>query len=158
MIIRSHRLLQIGLILCFAVCGTLATSMKWTRNKNDPYKDTDAANAPRSQKYWDENNIERPDYALTDDEYTKKYGKLPRSWTQKTLALVKWVVILGTSVKLILPWIRMQWYNVDGTVTSYGERLGGSRGLSPDEAKIARLARLSQAMKQSDANKVKKVE
>ncbi len=51
------------------------TQVKWTGN-NDPNA-PDAATAPRSQKYWDENNIERPDYAKTDAEIAaeKRSGK-----------------------------------------------------------------------------------
>ena len=42
-----------------------ATNIEWkgTDNQGDPAKE-----APKSQKYWDENNIQRPDYAKTDAE------------------------------------------------------------------------------------------
>ena len=43
-----------------------STNVKWSGN-NDPNA-PEAARVPRSQKYWDENNIERPDYAKTDAE------------------------------------------------------------------------------------------
>ncbi len=47
-----------------------ATNIKWTPNSNPDAPE--AATAPRSQKYWDENNIERPDYAKTDFEVMKE--------------------------------------------------------------------------------------
>ena len=47
-----------------------STEVKWTGN-NDPNA-PEAAKVPRSQKYWDENNIERPDYAKTDAEIAQE--------------------------------------------------------------------------------------
>ena len=47
-----------------------STEVKWSGN-NDPNA-PEAAKVPRSQKYWDENNIERPDYAKTDAEIAKE--------------------------------------------------------------------------------------
>jgi hypothetical protein len=46
------------------------TNVKWTAN-NDPNAPI-ASKVPRSQKYWDENNIERPDYAKTDAEIAEE--------------------------------------------------------------------------------------
>jgi hypothetical protein len=50
-----------------------ATNVKWTGNtdKNAPL----ASKVPRSQKYWDDNNIERPDYAKTDAEIAAERGE-----------------------------------------------------------------------------------
>lgn len=45
-----------------------ATNVQWVGNKNVSPEHKDAHNAPRSQKYWDENGIERPDYAKSDAE------------------------------------------------------------------------------------------
>ena len=45
-----------------------ATQVNWSGNRNVDPKHKAAHDAPRSQKYWDENNIERPDYAKTDAE------------------------------------------------------------------------------------------
>jgi hypothetical protein len=66
---------------------TTATEVKWTASSSSTTaaaaldangkrpKET-AATAPRSQKYWDEHNIERPDYAKTDAELAQeKYGR-----------------------------------------------------------------------------------
>lgn len=43
-------------------------TIKFTSNENIQEKHKEAHYAPRSQKYWDEHNIERPDYAKTDAE------------------------------------------------------------------------------------------
>jgi hypothetical protein len=63
---------------------TTATEVKWTAStttaaaldaNGQRLKET-AATAPRSQKYWDEHNIERPDYAKTDAELAhEKYER-----------------------------------------------------------------------------------
>jgi hypothetical protein len=45
-----------------------ATKVTWTGNDNVLPEQMAAHNAPRSQKYWDEHGIERPDYAKTDKE------------------------------------------------------------------------------------------
>jgi hypothetical protein len=57
---------KIGLLVfcCSNVALVIGTEVKWTGNPDGP----EAARVPRSQKYWDENNIERPDYAKTDAE------------------------------------------------------------------------------------------
>jgi len=47
--------------------SAIATNIKWTPGAVRP-SESDAHNAPRSQKYWDEHGIERPDYAKTDQE------------------------------------------------------------------------------------------
>jgi hypothetical protein len=48
-------------------------NVKWTGN-NDPNA-PEAARVPRSQKYWDDHNIERPDYAKTDAEIYQEKKK-----------------------------------------------------------------------------------
>jgi hypothetical protein len=47
------------------------TDIKWTAGDSSG---SDAAKAPRSQKYWDEHGIERPDYAKTDAELAAERG------------------------------------------------------------------------------------
>lgn len=61
------------LFLFIATTTVLATDIKWkgtTNGSRDPAK-----TAPKSQKYWDENNIERPDYAKTDAEIAAERGE-----------------------------------------------------------------------------------
>jgi len=49
-----------------------ATKVQWQGNDNVPPHHEAAHNAPRSQKYWDEHGIERPEYAMTDAEIRAK--------------------------------------------------------------------------------------
>lgn len=49
-----------------------AIEVQWTQNNNVSPEHQAAHNAPRSQKYWDENGIERPDYAKTDAEIAEE--------------------------------------------------------------------------------------
>ena len=45
-----------------------ATKVTWRGNEDVSPEHADAHNAPRSQRYWDEHGITRPDYAKTDAE------------------------------------------------------------------------------------------
>ena len=54
--------------------STSATNIKFTQNKDIAPDHIDAHTAPRSQKYWDEHNIKRPDYAKTDAELRAERG------------------------------------------------------------------------------------
>jgi hypothetical protein len=47
------------------------TNVKWTAGDTNGHA---AATAPRSQKYWNDHNIERPDYAKTDAEIAMERG------------------------------------------------------------------------------------
>ena len=58
------------------------TQVKWSANENVSPKNKAAHEAPRSQKYWDEHGIVRPDYAKTDAEIAKE--RL-RDWNEKSL-------------------------------------------------------------------------
>jgi hypothetical protein len=63
-------------VLSFYISMVHCMEIKWTSTKNDD----EAANAPRSQKYWDEHNIKRPDYAKTDAEvWAERRGGKSRS-------------------------------------------------------------------------------
>jgi len=53
----------------------VSQQIKFTSNENIPEKHKEAHYAPRSQKYWDEHNIERPDYAKTDAEIMAERGE-----------------------------------------------------------------------------------
>jgi hypothetical protein len=75
-IIMLRLLLLIFLSLYTSSSFVQSTSIKWTSTQ----KDDEAANAPKSQKYWDENNIKRPDYAKTDAEvWAERGGRRGRS-------------------------------------------------------------------------------
>jgi len=63
----------VAIVVVTKLESTNSTKIKWTGNDSGP----EASKVPRSQKYWDENNIQRPDYAKTDaelmQERVKKY-------------------------------------------------------------------------------------
>jgi hypothetical protein len=55
-------------LLLIIVASAEATEITWHRN-NDNHDNSDPAkSAPKSQKYWDEHNIQLPEYAKTDEE------------------------------------------------------------------------------------------
>ena len=67
----SH-LLLILLILPLLLPPVQTTDIKFT--PGTPHSSA-AARAPRSQKYWDEHDIKRPDYAKTDAEiWQERWG------------------------------------------------------------------------------------
>ena len=61
--------------------------IKFTSNQNIPEKHKEAHYAPRSQKYWDEHNIERPDYAKTDAEIMAERGEQMKIGSSKLLSV-----------------------------------------------------------------------
>ena len=62
--LNHHGAPPTSIVLLFAE----ATKVQWEGNKNISPEHEAAHNAPRSQKYWDKHNIQRPDYAKTDAE------------------------------------------------------------------------------------------
>jgi hypothetical protein len=73
------------------------TQVKWSSNDNVSHKDRAAHDAPRSQKYWDEHGIERPDYAKTDAEIAAERRQKGDNKWQKWLGtcLIMFYVIFG---------------------------------------------------------------
>jgi len=74
------------LIICNEFTVTSATTIKWTPGSSSSPTTSDnndketnfietAATAPRSQRYWDDHNIKRPDYAKTDQEIRMEQRK-----------------------------------------------------------------------------------
>ena len=116
------------LLLSLMVVGVDATTqVKWipgdsndNNKKNDDGKET-AHTAPRSQKYWDEHNIERPDYAKTDEELyqerrqRKKQNGSGSSWFVFQLVVV--LLVLCFPIGYYILWPKMK----HGSV---GTRLG----------------------------------
>ena len=117
-----------------------ATDVKWTSASNDGDNEDPAATAPKSQKYWDEHNIERPDYAKTDAEMLMERGG-------GGLLILKILLFLAVSgaVGFFAIWPRIQ--------HGPGHTLGSSTGSafffpfssrrSDDEARQARLSRFA---------------
>lgn len=94
---RRHRLLLLPLLLIAVL--TLkhlqpvdGTQVKWSSNENVSQKDRAAHDAPRSQKYWDEHGIERPDYAKTDAEIAAERRQKGDNKGQKWLGMCLIVV------------------------------------------------------------------
>jgi hypothetical protein len=61
----SHRNVVVAALLLLLSSAVSATNIKFTPGSDTSSK---AHTAPRSQKYWNDNNIERPDYGKTDAE------------------------------------------------------------------------------------------
>lgn len=137
-------LLTISICLSTLIQPSIATNVKWTGN-TDPNA-PEAAKVPRSQKYWDENNIERPDYAKTDAEILQeKLVKLNSETDKKTVVLM--------IVAFLLLWGFIVFKYVLGGKLG-GQKLGSSGASSgigtqmslEEKARQARLARF-EAMK-----------
>lgn len=100
-------MMLLALLLAIMIQRGTSTEIKWTaasdhnkHNNGDPRKET-AATAPRSKRYWIENNIEIPDYAKTDSELAmeRSAGKhggsiAAKYWILVLLLLI--VVAIGT--------------------------------------------------------------
>mmetsp|Transcript_4569 Transcript_4569/g.8811 ORF Transcript_4569/g.8811 Transcript_4569/m.8811 type:complete len:164 (+) Transcript_4569:38-529(+) len=157
----AYRLSIIYFISIQCVCfvnGT--TNVKWTGNQ-DPNA-PEAARVPRSQKYWDENSIERPDYAKTDAEIL-----LERILSDDSLSVKKIVLVLILFTALWIYLIRK--YIPGARGQKWGGGVGSSsmssyypsnnkystaldpRGKNLDET--ARLARLSKFDSSTSTNK-----
>jgi hypothetical protein len=135
-----------------------ATSIKWT-----PADDSNggsggdgkpnAATAPKSQRYWDEHGIERPDYAKTDAEVAReraaKYSGRFKSASETTIRNVFLAVTM-----IVAPALVFYVYLVrTGRIVAFWDkgsfRLGGSASstapfstaASREETRNARLAR-----------------
>ena len=72
--IQKSRVVALAIIY-FSICSASGANVQWTSNENVKEEHKDAHYAPRSQKYWDEHNIERPDYAKTDAEIAAERGE-----------------------------------------------------------------------------------
>ncbi len=111
-------------------CLTAATDVKWTPGKDDPKNA--AHTAPRSQKYWNEHGIERPDYAKTDAEIAQEKGG----------GAIKWILLIPI-VAGVGYYFRLQ---------MGGHMLGGlSLGsifhrMSEEDARQARLAKFDRGI------------
>ena len=110
--------------------------MKWIPGAQD---DNDAAaTAPKSQKYWDEHNIKRPDYAKTDAEIAMDRGG------SSSLVII-WIPIL----LFVVGFVGYQIY-----VNRGGHRLGSThfrlRRETEEEARRARLARFENSTRKQE--------
>lgn len=144
---KSRQLLLLVVLTTLPVVQ--ATQVKWFGNNNNN-KDP-AATAPRSQRYWDQHNIQRPDYAKTDAELAAERGDELSSSTMGLWILVGLVVagVVGTKVyqdrQASGGGVRLE----GGTSSSSSTLFPKSRNreLSMVEQREARLARFDADMK-----------
>jgi hypothetical protein len=88
------RISKIAFLLLLAIITVPATEVTWTSNA-EPGNHDPAKTAPRSQRFWDEHNIERPDYAKTDAEIAAEKGEaVPSKWSFY-LAIIAVAAALG---------------------------------------------------------------
>jgi hypothetical protein len=104
--------------LVLVACGTLyftvrkvqGTNIKWTpgdgtaaaagNHRRDDHKE-DARTAPRSQRYWDEHGIERPDYAKTDAELASERRSQSSASGKSSISTTARGTFLSTGVILL---------------------------------------------------------
>lgn len=151
-----------------------AADVKWEGNKNVKPEHEAAHNAPRSQRYWDEHGIERPDYAKTDAEIAKERGESGGSGLI-TIVLVLVAISAGGAVayaKITGDWETVLNNPVGAFVSdcinrfleasgARGHKLGSSpspasagNGVSDEEARrLARLARFDNPRNMLDSMK-----
>jgi hypothetical protein len=142
------------LAICFLCSLSLVNfasgmDIKWTPNQDGG---TATNSAPKSQKYWDEHNIERPDYAKTDQEMAMEGGGTNGSSLFKILLIVG----VGAAVAYFVVWPSIQHGGAGGghTLGSSSQQQrsnnlfgAGSTTNSEEAARQARLSRFEQPKK-----------
>ena len=139
--------------LVVVACSGCDAAVKWVPNTNVREEHKAAHEAPRSQRYWDEHGIERPDYAKTDAEAARE--RREGGGTPGLLGIsggdLMIFVVLGAVAALVYAQATGNWGGVKSMFSDIaeftgvtGHRLGSannSRGLSDEERRKARLAR-----------------
>ena len=127
-------------IIYFSICSAYGANVQWTSNENVKEEHKDAHYAPRSQKYWDEHNIERPDYAKTDAEIAAERGEQHGSSD-----LLRYTLIFAIAACLvILLYVTNAWDWLLEMCGIRGHRLGSSsvengKMMSEKEARLKRF-------------------
>lgn len=127
--------------------NTHATNVKWTSANEHGTVNDPAKTAPKSQKYWDEHNIERPDYAKTDAEIMAE--RLGQGGGGGATTIIKFVAFLvaaaGLGCFVILPRIQHgKGQTLSGRPGMLSPLVGSiSKSSGGDQATVARQARLS---------------
>ena len=121
-----------------------AQQIKFTSNENIQEKHKEAHYAPRSQKYWDENNIERPDYAKTDAEIMAERGERIGSSKLLSIGFISAIFFLIFLVYTVATGnVRMitgKWNWLLELIGIRGHRLGTSKErISEKEARLKRF-------------------
>ena len=155
--------LSVAFFCCFSlfvvVPGASATRISWqaahdpTDSSNAADSATDAKTAPRSQRYWDEHGVVRPDYAKTDDELRAERRRAPTG-EEDTSSLRPWTVALA--IGLVGGMMAGLWTlhvvrtsNAGTGKLGEGERLGGG-GTTDERARLARLAKFESTPAKTD--------
>lgn len=142
--------LSVALLLLLSMTMPVAnaTQVKWFGNnkKNmDP-----AATAPRSQRYWDKNNIKRPDYAKTDAELAAERGESPNTSPSSTgMWILLGLVVAGFVGNKVYQERQAGGVRLEGSSASTSNSVFSkrSRELTMVEQREARLARFDADMK-----------
>ena len=163
---RSSLLYTIYLLItCLLLIpsSTSATQVKWQPNNNIKPENQAAHNAPRSQKYWDENNIKRPDYAKTDAEIAAERGEknggsgLLGLFLKMSIGLVLLAIVyaritgdwdsivnnpVGFYISDCINWI-LELIGIKGNRLGTTGRSSNVGGRNSDDAEARRIARLA---------------
>jgi hypothetical protein len=123
-----------------------ATEISWQANHDHDHEP--AKTAPRSQKYWDEHNIQQPDYAKTDSELWAEQSD-NAWWMRPIVGFVLISFVVGMAAGLFF---------LHQMRNSGGDRLGGDsikRWSLDDEAiedkiRSARLERFQSSAPKED--------
>jgi hypothetical protein len=134
-----------------------ATKIQWIPAKESNTNNIDAAAAPKSQRYWDEHKILRPDYAKTDEELAAE-GRIVKTTTTTTTTwiwILLWTLGLAGVIRFLLLRTTKNTFTMDSS--SLGHRLVDSPPIySPhrllpnrttvniEQCRAARLARFQE--------------
>jgi len=134
-----------ALVVLACRCDTAAAGVKWTPNTNVRDEDRAAHEAPRSQRYWDKHDIQRPEYAKTDAEVARE--RRERGETAGLLGGDLMIFVLLCAIATAV-YAKVTGNSIFNGIAEFagmtGQRLGSahhSRGLSDEERRKARLAR-----------------
>lgn len=124
---------QNRVVVAFALYGVVvttlqplvvcATDIRWTAGSSSGEA---AETAPRSQRYWDEHKIVRPDYAKTDAELAAERRGGPSASSSSSGSSFNYLRSTLLPVLLLLPVVGVYSYSRYLEKSKNGIRLGGS--------------------------------
>jgi len=162
LLVRVTMLLAAAFVSFFVLSGgASATRISWHAAQDpDPSTaadPTDAKTAPRSQRYWDEHGVVRPDYAKTDEEL---WAERRAAQSGDTATIRPWTVALAVGLVGGMAAGLYALHVVRTTNSSTASKLGsgpggallvGTGGVSADErARLARLAKFESTPTKTD--------
>ena len=127
-------LFHLFLLLLISAHST-ATEIRWIPG-DDPNDNDPAKTAPKSQKYWDEHNIPKPDYAKTDLEFAEDQGLPPMQWLpHPVITMITVGLALGLAAGLYV-----KLFVIDKSpAVSPGKRLGSAAAAADEQASVTQL-------------------